>query len=1328
MKKILKYFTFMVAFSIITVGFSDQVDAITTQSGITCDENSMYRGYPCRTLKDGTVIVATGSGESENYVSVSSLNYNYADDVLLRNYEIVVRKYKGSGDVNDGANYEWVGDASSGADRIIYYPHRDGDGNPLYCLDADSSGLRNLYARRFLVNDDDSAGPTSVNAFDTALMSILVNGERDDMYSDEYMAASIAIRCIVATWGYVQTGSSDIWETYLGQAYGWIENYNEAKTAYNTLAEELNLNTLSNLEKYKMYSFQPSYRSGSASDRGITIIAEARQLYINALRDAADYVSSTGQATIESSSVAGQVIKEEDSIGVSATVEVKYTITLNNFTNDGNAYFSIDDLKYDEELSVLGANQQPSIKSIVINGQQYNNYQLGNNLLQSLVNTNSITDKITIEVTLEFTGYETVNSAYQNRYDNLKCGQQPMMYTLDYSYLDTSMGGKYSNYIGVLWSATKSSTKDVFQRFLSIHELEDSSDDKKTGQIEGTIQLIDACNCDDLIEACKVEAENTGHMNGQACRELLDANCGECAELEVLCDVLGNEEACRQYNAVCDVSCGTTVSTFNCCDAENHLIISPLDNQEVTVTGPENVVACFVDQIDNQVQLEGEGVGAQDIEGAKDDVGNSYTLQNNKYCTVSCKEDYIMRMPTAKLVNAGRYFTFNAAVEGTKTCYTNTIDEELFREDLEEAEEAVLEAYNAYLRAVAYQTGVNNGTTRLSISGRTTYTYYYTGTCSGNSCSRCGSSTSERCDSEGENCTTVTTCDYCSWSCTKSTSRSFSNAGSLTPLNYYRFTVPSYIQYTSTDSSVARTISSSTSYYGVNGVSTSPSSSWSTSVSGRWSASSYYTYSLSYSSDINVDSYGKSSNAYSLTSASVFNTIVNDTRAVWQAAEDHLQDLIDSYNDCSTWDNNMNYDQNNLTYDYEEDYLNILSPSIGKMEALNYSERDNATSWYCSGDLFGNNYDRCTNGTVTSSVNYYPSSSDLSQVFTCSDGKCSLEYRDISSANYVKKTSTVSATYRPLTLFYNVYPSGEIINENQAQNRDDAVAVENGLPISLSTERGIYKYTVNIDNLGEYYDRNGEPGRLIGGDNAVINQEKYGEFVDDSGSVQYACSYLVNTGITEDDTVICDFDTKCTGEDCFAGCLGPNCEYECDGDNCIAACIGAGCIYDADAGSSLIERVVSLNNLFPNGTNSYNWNRDLNRKAEETIEEIEEIKDNVYLDEPILSVTITPGIANAIRDYNDDAEENGGYSNQTLSCYALDGYQEVACYSDFISGLLAGEIRDGNTVYGDHLDIVNNRSLIMSNNYRTVRDDNFEYFTLWDGSISEETMIGPAWK
>lgn len=645
----------------------------------------------------------------------------------------------------------------------------------------------------------------------------------------------------------------------------------------------------------------------------------------------------------------------------------------------------------------------------------------------------------------------------------------------------------------------------------------------------------------------------------------------------------------------------------------------------------------------------------------------------------------MMTMPTAKLVNAGRYFTFKASVKGEKICYTNTINkgdtdtEGSYVYDIANAQVAMINAYNEFRKWEELAKAPIE-----EIDG----TYATNPSCSSNGCS-------------------VVT-----------------STGEYKPTMEVEGTVSDWQTVTNINKSTGEVTTSS----GANNVADS-------SVHQELVGQNTYNCSGSYrDSEGNTHPCNSSATYYTgfeeVKSVAEYKAELEGkreaARGALKAAKEAYEAIIEMFHDCTndSWSSEMNYDPD-VYYDYEESYLTDMYNDRGEMDRTINSESTDE-QWFCIGDIGDENYEVCNGQQLSSRDATFVQRS----YWVCEDEKrCHTEdrsyYYNISDADYLKKTSKNEVSYVPSTLFYNVYPSGEIVDRDEGESRKDTVALENKLPVSLSTERGIYKYTVNMGNLGEYYDQpqDGNLGRLIDGEdsgnNPVINKQDYTDYVNEEGYVEYACSYLVNMGITDADTIICDFDTICTGDDCIADCIGPNCDYECDGEDCIADCIGAGCIYDVDAGSSMIERVVSLNNLFPNGTDSYNWNRDENEKAATTIDEIQEAGNSVYDADPILSVTITPDVNRAIKAYNDEHEgSNGGYSNSTLDCYDLGGYQEIACYSSFIGDILNG-------TYGE---VVNDRSLILGNNYRTVGDNNTEYFTLWNGTISETDMLGPSWK
>lgn len=1254
MKKLRNASLFVITLLLLIV-FTPTVYAFTNEPA-SCEG---YDSNQCRSTKNGNIFSANSvinqlrSSTSTSKVIVGTNNRYTAKGNPTNYYRDIGIKYVVNGStVNNGY-------FSSYYDKYV--------GSALFCLDAQYEGYNPLYAERFLL---DTSYSVKVKAFDVAVMSVLVdNGILGSPSSDieEYFSRLIAIRGLLYTFGLYNTANLE----YIGAFYSNLTAVNtwltENSSYYDNLNSALSAAGAGSLSPRSTFSAHPNYYFGVNSGDAMT---NAKNYYFNALQKATEYVNNLSSlADIDTTSVLpvpSEVEEIETSDGLFVQKDVVHTVIVSNLTPEDK--FIIGKGTTGTGVSFANNTQYDGltayISSIEIeNGPIWTNRSEIEALLdRDLValgyfKENSVT---TVKITVHFEGYETTTN---DRIEKLKCGQAPIKYSIGGSSTNSEFG-EYGNYVGVIWYSGEKES----QRYVGIYESEGNST-PWTSSYE--TYLIDACDCDDLIEAC-IASEN---INSSECDELFEADCGECAELEVEC-AFGDDDACEEFGAVCEVECPTEVDNFNCCDADNNLIVSPLDNHEVNINGPDDVYACFVSQIDGQVDRNGDK-GAADkgsVPGAVDEEGNSYTLEQNKYCVVSCKEDYAMTMPTAKLVNAGRYFTFSAAVEGTKTCYTNTIDRDLYNKDIEQAQKDLVDAYNTWSRLYAFEN--TNFTDRQSHSHSVSVNCHR-GTCTPPEGS---SSCTPPCLSSSRTCTPYVTAHKV--------------------VKYETYDYDGHLIVKDEDIQFGYTTASSCSCGGGSG-------SCGTNVSPE--------------ADYEAQFGGKLETAAS----------------ILQAARENYENIIDEYNSCSEWETEINYtaDEPFVHYDYEESYLNDLRYDYGYMDA-SISGKDNS-EWYCNGRSSGrynykygevdSNYDESlcygANSYHTNKIEY----------LYCEDSSkngCYFKPEDISDATYKKVTSTVEASYKPSTLFYNVYPSGEIIRADEGEDRDDAVALENKLPVSLSTERGMYKYTINMTDLGEYYDDNGKIGRLIGGKTAVINEDEYGDFVDKDGNVQYACAYLVNMGITDADTIVCDFDTECTGDDCFGDCIGPNCDYECDGNDCIADCIGAGCIYDSDAGTSLLERVVSLSNLFPNGTNSYNWNRDGNKKAEVTIDEIEDVGNSIYDEEPILSVTITPSVARAIKEYNDEAEKeyNNGYLNSTLSCYALDGYEEIACYSSFISDLLDGVVSYEGKTFANNLEIVNNRSLIMGNNYRTESDDNFKYFTIWDKGISEEDMIGPSWK
>ncbi len=147
----------------------------------------------------------------------------------------------------------------------------------------------------------------------------------------------------------------------------------------------------------------------------------------------------------------------------------------------------------------------------------------------------------------------------------------------------------------------------------------------------------------------------------------------------------GYIEGCSGNNS-CPTEMNIPSDCTNLGDSANN------DTLSFYIDAPDDILSCIINNTD--------------------DIGNSYkanscnytgaNLDNNAYCTVSCKEDYSdLRFPGIQDTNAGGYFKIGATVTGVKTCYTSNIDEEAFYDDMYEAQQDIIDAYNEIQRLEA---------------------------------------------------------------------------------------------------------------------------------------------------------------------------------------------------------------------------------------------------------------------------------------------------------------------------------------------------------------------------------------------------------------------------------------------------------------------------------------------------------------------------------------------------------------------------------------------------------------------------------------------------
>lgn len=147
----------------------------------------------------------------------------------------------------------------------------------------------------------------------------------------------------------------------------------------------------------------------------------------------------------------------------------------------------------------------------------------------------------------------------------------------------------------------------------------------------------------------------------------------ECKRAKAAGDKAGEAKWCKLKEEYCDY-CNDTVTIPQTCTEVSFEEFE--DGANASIKGPEDIKVCVMDgfdQANNPYKL------TKDI---KVEGTNGYSFNNNKYCSVSCKEDYDMSLPTARYVNSGREFVLKMDVKGTKTCYSDIINYELFNEDI----------------------------------------------------------------------------------------------------------------------------------------------------------------------------------------------------------------------------------------------------------------------------------------------------------------------------------------------------------------------------------------------------------------------------------------------------------------------------------------------------------------------------------------------------------------------------------------------------------------------------------------------------------------------
>ena len=799
----------------------------------------------------------------------------------------------------------------------------------------------------------------------------------------------------------------------------------------------------------------------------------------------------------------------------------------------------------------------------------------------------------------------------------------------------------------------------------------EAKDGVRTGEIKLRIKVTQAVqdqeNCKDAILKIDFKYNTNPQLTGATLSDKSNPNSQRFF-------VLDKQEGDQTGSAQTKIGCSKAA-----CDTE---ITEPLCDGDAiaTVKAPDKIKSCVINNVD--------------------DADNSYQYTSgvdNKYCKVYCKEDYakIQLEPVVKDIKCGSYFKLTSRIEGSKSCYTGgetdasarngekSIDKDQYIQDVIDAQKTMIEGLNLYRKAKQALATASDYSISYGCDG-----------CSAESWTRTGSYVGP----------VVTNIDYEEGLVTSQE----------TTQGFFYGTKESISNNTSYDSETKKYVCVS-----------------STCTPGT-------------------------------TEAQVIALIKADMakgKSMMESGFKAYEAAHTAYNACTTgWQNNFlfeqkigyYYNENRGNDEYKSPYYDILESAQNK--DLYYLEGTGSAApkptskieiWKKATDdkiETGSDYtfDLSIENGSTGKYNYkssYGGTFEARKYTVCKDpeGSCEIREEQISQAAFVKKYVEKEQDYITPTAFYQIAANGKItVNSGYTGDKVQLEALINSLPVSTKTVGGgIFK--LNIEWLGEFYDKDNAVGRLMDIPGVAWTDRRQGgtTFMDspkhqDSFIGDYKCYY--ESPCRPDDCPNCDF--VCEGEDCdWIQC--PECKIDC-----------TNCIFDLNKLNVNFRTISTTNFNSANRTYGYNWITSssmqalqlLNKKADATIKEIEEVNESIYDPEGktsdgssalALSIKLTPQAIRELKNYNKKHSSDGGYINDSLTCYDAEvngkTYKNIYCYSEVIDDLVKNyevTIPDGKR--------------LDSQTARAASQNQNGYWELWSDKhefiYSESVIGGPSWK
>lgn len=357
---------------------------------------------------------------------------------------------------------------------------------------------------------------------------------------------------------------------------------------------------------------------------------------------------------------------------------------------------------------------------------------------------------------------------------------------------------------------------------------------------------------------------------------------------------------------------------------------------------------------------------------------------------------------------------------------------------------------------------------------------------------------------------------------------------------------------------------------------------------------------------------------------------VEEYKGLVNELREELKQKIEYMEECYKWENRLCMNPE-VIFDYDEQYgINYELVSGGG----DFPSSD--ATYSTNKNLLNNNKEYLANDSGTlNTYNYAFCDVDAD---TCNNNFEQAIANNISTLEeklyYRKIVANGRAEYTNTQQFESNYPHGTIdaAPAGSSEPRYNYEYLGAVFPVALNTPKGVYQWTLNFSDLGQYND-------FAGCKNGRLDDVVKAIGASTSAGVEYVCVYVV-------DCPDCDF--ECVGDGCFIDDC-PECDVYCEN-----------CIFDGE--DTYFYRLVSLNDMNPNDrTPGPNWT---NEKAIETLQAIDNggNPEEAYK-EAQYTFVLTPSNMKEIRDYN---KETGTYVAQDLEYHDLNGVTNAYGTSAFL--------------------------------------------------------------